>query len=434
MAIEFSCQCGNLFRLDDDEAGAEIQCVNCGRLNDVPLPSDLKRISEDGTFQLDEAPVLNNPKAAAELLYVYSQHEHDRDGYQKDLRLTDEESRHIGRGEPVPISADQTPIPTGPRYDPETGELIREIEIAPPDARHVIGAQQAPIPVATLAYATADMPGTLTFTSAFLHLFHPGSLAVMGALFLMHAFSWPLLGVILNGMIFLGFAIPFFLIGMVGHYGNIVDDIGPGERDELPRPFRDLHFYDDLWLPFCNFGAALMICYLPISIAGLLDGYGIIPTPMAALLSAVLAGLGSFFFPAVFLTLQTSGTPANLRPDRVLRVIAASGPMYFPLTALWILASVAYLWGILGPSYAMFIMMEMGAVRPWPVFWRLTVPLLLCGIFLMHYFCFCLGLLYRAHHADFPWVWQRHVRTKPAGVTAGPSAPQRKPAAPRKPT
>jgi hypothetical protein len=428
MAIEFSCQCGNVFRLDDEEAGAEIQCTQCGRLNDVPMPSDLRSIAGDGTFQLDEAPVLHDPKKAAELLYVYSRHEHDQDGYQKDLRLTDEEALDIGGGVPVPISG-LKPTPHGPRYDPETGELIREIEIAPPDARFVAHAD-VPMAMATLSYATRGTLGTMSFTNAFFRLFQPGNLAVMGAIFVMHAISWPVLAVILQGIIFIGFAIPFFLIGMIGHYGNIVDDVGRGEHDELPRPLRDLHLYDDLWHPFCNVFAALLLSYFPMSIAGVLDDAKVISPAIAAMLSAILAGLGSFVFPAIFLTLQTSGTPVNLRPDRVFRVITISGPMYFVVTAIWIVAATLYSWGIFGPGVALLNMMSTNT--PKLALWHFTVPILIGGIFMTHYFCYCLGLLYRAHHADFPWVLQRHIRTTPPGIIAPPRTPRRPPTTPRK--
>jgi hypothetical protein len=36
-------------------------------------------------------------------------------------------------------------------------------------------------------------------------------------------------------------------------------------------------------------------------------------------------------------------------------------------------------------------------------------PLLVGGIYLMHAFCWYLGLAYRKYHEKFPWVFQRHI-------------------------
>ena len=44
------------------------------------------------------------------------------------------------------------------------------------------------------------------------------------------------------------------------------------------------------------------------------------------------------------------------------------------------------------------------------VTWLIVLPALLGGIYLMHYFCWYLGILYKAHHAEFPWVLQRYIR------------------------
>ena len=38
------------------------------------------------------------------------------------------------------------------------------------------------------------------------------------------------------------------------------------------------------------------------------------------------------------------------------------------------------------------------------------LPLLAVCVYLAHFFCWHLGLLYRAHHDDFPWLMQRHVK------------------------
>ena len=39
-----------------------------------------------------------------------------------------------------------------------------------------------------------------------------------------------------------------------------------------------------------------------------------------------------------------------------------------------------------------------------------VLPALGAGVYLMHYFMWYLGLMYRSHHDQFPWVLQRHIR------------------------
>jgi hypothetical protein len=57
--------------------------------------------------------------------------------------------------------------------------------------------------------------------------------------------------------------------------------------------------------------------------------------------------------------------------------------------------------------------------------WPITLSMLTAGIFLMHYFCFCLGLLYRAHYHRFPWVLQRHTPTRRLQDGIPPQPPRR---------
>jgi hypothetical protein len=49
-------------------------------------------------------------------------------------------------------------------------------------------------------------------------------------------------------------------------------------------------------------------------------------------------------------------------------------------------------------------------------------PCLVAGIYLMHLFAWYMGLVYRAHHEQFPWILQRHIRDpnrhRPAGTHA----------------
>jgi hypothetical protein len=127
-----------------------------------------------------------------------------------------------------------------------------------------------------------------------------------------------------------------------------------------------------------------------------------------------LAGgiIGTILTPAVLLTTNTSGSTLNLRPDRVLKVIRICGAHYIGVTLLWAVAWPIYAIGWVGFCFALlraFIGVNSRS-RGILVDWMVVLPALLVGIYLMHYFCWYLGLLYRAHHAEFPWVFQRHIR------------------------
>ena len=47
---------------------------------------------------------------------------------------------------------------------------------------------------------------------------------------------------------------------------------------------------------------------------------------------------------------------------------------------------------------------------------------LILAVYLMHLFCWRVGLLYRAHHEDFPWAFQYHVRTPRHGAPGAATA------------
>jgi hypothetical protein len=423
MAIRFSCKCGHRFELPDEEAGGMIQCDKCGLLNDIPLHQDLESITEDGVYKLDEAPVLDNPEVAAELIYVYTRGAHDVFGDDKDLRTSDDELNEAS-GQEIPIDE---PVKTHvPKYDPETGELIDEFDLAKP---RQYAPDPASIPMAkrTLAYAVGVPRHEPSMVRGFPHMFTPPNLAVMGAIFLMHAFMWPLQFVVSAGVFFLGVGIPPVLLAIASHYGNVIEDMGPFEKDDFPRPLRDLEFYGDIWMPFCNWFGALLLSYwalMPLSIALVVRDD--LPPAVPLLLTALVAGIGTFAFPAILLTLVGSGTPLNLRPDRVMKVISTCGAAYFYTTVVWIAAGATYLWGFVGSSMAVAAAMNMSSGSYWYLRWRILVPMLVLGIVLMHYFCYCVAMLYRMHHDAFPWVLQRHVPTvKP--VVAPPNRPPRKP-------
>ena len=42
----------------------------------------------------------------------------------------------------------------------------------------------------------------------------------------------------------------------------------------------------------------------------------------------------------------------------------------------------------------------------------LVYPMLMIAIYLAHFFCWHLGLIYREHANRFPWILQRHVSAR----------------------
>ena len=200
------------------------------------------------------------------------------------------------------------------------------------------------------------------------------------------------------------------VIAALAHWGNVLDDIGIAERDELPRPFRDLGWREDFIAPFLGIATALALCYGP-AIAILFTR---LSTSNALSVAVALALVGTFFFPAILLTLVTSGSPVNLRPDRILGVIDAGGQRYLNVVLTFALALIPY--GCALAAMVLKIMQLNGhdiPVPSWAVSPALSIPTLGIGIFMMHAYCWHLGLLYRAQNHDFPWVGRLHVRETP---------------------
>ena len=218
--IRFSCNCGQSFELDDSEGGGLVQCTRCGRLNDVPGLGDLASIADDGTYKIDGETSPAPPDALADLTYVYQRGAVDAYGNEIDLRVTRADIEAIG-GEPIPLSPDAPPRESAPKYDPETGELIRPIEInATPE--DLIDPASIPIAKANIAYASAGIVKPLSFARTFAQMFMPLNLAVMIALFVVHMVLLPLVVVIAAGVFLLAAALPVAFCLLLAHYGNVV--------------------------------------------------------------------------------------------------------------------------------------------------------------------------------------------------------------------
>ncbi len=401
--IQFACHCRHVFTLNDDEAGGLVQCPDCGRLNDVPTLGDLANLAEDGTFKVDSSDPVKEAHRLAELSLVFSKGRTDAQGNEIDLRRTLEDVAQDN--EPIDLTPEEPgPQASKPRYDPITGELIRPIDVKED------GPDPSTIPMATATINYASGGGEKRITPALLpvELFRPLNLTVMLFVVIGHYLA-VLLGTVALVMPFLIPALLIFQACFLAHYGCVIEETGPDTKDELPRPLRDLRLYDDIWSPLVNVVGSVLLCYLPAALTALYlntHAPGLASRAWMVLLAAVI---GTFFYPAVLLTMSTSGTAANLRPDRLLTVIRDCGLAYWAAVLLWIVASCTYLLALAALQLALLRLfgLPLGLPGRVPAFF-IGAGSLLVAVYLMHWFCWHLGLLYRAHHDEFPWVLQRH--------------------------
>ena len=424
--IRFTCLCQSRIEVADDLAGGLTQCPRCGRLNDVPTLSDLPHLADDGTYVVDVERPKDDPIRLAELNIIYSKGTVDSEGDEIDLRIAagelavGDDSATAGAegdddGGAIPLK-DEPPrrgAPTraarpAPRYDPETGELIVAVELAP-DPDRPENPAAIPIARAAINYATGDAARRVSPARVAVELLMPVNVAVMTFIFITHVLL-QFTGTVTVSGLWMVVIIPLILAGVIiSHYGNVIDETGPQERDELPRPLRSVGLFEDLWNPFVNVICALAICFAPaVLVAIRLAGSVAPPVAMAAAGLLLLAGVAAL--PGVLLTTNTSGSIVNLRPDRFLGMVRACGAAYGLAVLSGLLATFTYGFGIIAADLT-FIRVLTGARSPLPAWVHLAgYPMLATGIYCAHLFCWHLGLLYREHHAQFPWAYQRHVR------------------------
>jgi hypothetical protein len=450
--IRFACLCKHRIEVDADMAGGLTQCPHCGRLNDVPTLSDLPHLADDGTYRVEVEPPKDDPLRLAELGIVYAKGPRDPDGDEIDLRFS---AGEVAAPDPAEAAADDADdiiplkdeprrplaapaVRPAPRNDPETGELIEQFDIKP-DPQTPLDPTDIPMARATIAYATGAAARRVTSAHAAVELLMPINVAVMAFLFLAHVI-FQFTGMIsVTGLWIFGVIPLLILFLIIGHYGNVIDEIGPQDRDELPRPLRQCQLGDDLWQPFVNVTCALAVCFGgPVLLAMRARAAGLPPVQTLALLG-LLVLLGLVVLPAVMLTTNTSGTVVNLRPDRLIGVMRTAGVSYAVSVGLGVLATVTYGFGIFAADMA-FIRVLGGMNSPLPVWVHVVgYPTLAAGIYFAHLFCWHLGLIYREHHAQFPWAYQRHIPDPNAPhrrglAAANPTGTPSRPARPRQDT
>jgi hypothetical protein len=408
--IDFACQCGQRFSMPEDRAGTEFQCPKCRRLVDVPTLSEITGIRPDGTYIMDSNDT--DPAVAhqrfTDFVQAFGRETHTEDGFEKDLRLNDSQLENVG----VPaVDGSGKARVAPPKYDPITGELLRPIELAPVPVQTV-----RPLPQVyqdagrTLNYASQGSNTSIAkWSSVWLELFSAPNMMVMFFPFVCHLFMQ--LCFMIIGFLFPAGALFLAALALLAHYGAIPTSIGTDDKDELPRPLGSLNWHEDLWGPFCNLTASLLLCYAPAHFA--LRRLGL--TPEGVFIGGSIFACGTLLFPAVLLTMTTGGTMLNLRPDRVLGVIRVAGLYYIVLVAEWVAAAAIYVTSILALHGVTYMVLFTPKFKV--VWWVPVLIGLMIGIYLTHLFLWHLGLLYRAKGAQFPWVLQQHVRAIPDSST-----------------
>jgi hypothetical protein len=413
--IRFRCTCNHLFESDDNMAGGLVQCPDCGKLNDIPTLSDLALISDDGTYKIGIETEEEKANRLAELKRAFGRTRVDEYGAEIDLRPTMQDVQNAGADE-VPLDLKDEIRPGAPKYDPITGELIRPMDVRTPTAAE--GAVPAiPVGAKPLKYATSDVNVVTNGFQIFPQLFTLPNLVVMGCIFLTHLFLQVMTYAVVFIFLLLIPAYLFFIALLIAHYANVIDETGPEVRDELPRPLRNVSWHDDMWGPFLNVMVAFGFAYGPGLACLLLN----VPIAIRLSLFITLSLVATLLFPAILLTTTTSGTVLNLRPDRVIGVARTCGASYLVMVFGWLFAIGLYLFAVVGTMAALdsFFGGSMGS-GIWRIVyhWAVQYPLLIVAIYVMHAYAWYLGLQYRRHHAEFPWVLQRYAGRRPEGAAA----------------
>lgn len=406
--IQFPCPCGYRFEVPDELASSSLQCPQCMRLNDVPALGEIENLADDGTLKLLPEDPQRDQNVEAELVRAFRPNRKDFDGTEYDLRTTFEQIMNAG-AEEAPLEMKDEVRPGAPKYDPVTGELIEPLRVKGDEHQRVIAIAQPEGP-ATLNYqrgAVMNAPEVPAWRVP-LEIFKPINLAVLFGVLVTHLVNLLLWVPIGTGFFFAALIGWFAYVILGAHYINVVEETGPMELDELPTPLRGMDIWDDLVKPFLRFMLAFVECFgLCIASVILLDLRRHWYVPVS------LLGLGVFMYPAIFLTVSTSGTLNNMRSDRVFAVVAAAPVRYLGLVVLSTVTMVVYMVGMLATVLHALRVFPLFGPGPRPLFpWYISYALLLVGVYLMHLFCWELGLFYRKHHERFGWVLQRHVPTK----------------------
>src|SRR5205814_10442792 len=120
-----------------------------------------------------------------------------------------------------------------------------------------------------------------------------------------------------------------------------------------------------------------------------------LPLDVRYLLQIVFLCIGSLAARAMILTQVTSGTFENIRPDRVIGVIRTCGIKYLLVCLVYAAAIGVYAAGIVVAGEGMGMLFRLKTIPIALTTIGAGYGVLAGAIFLMHGFCWQLGLLYR---------------------------------------
>jgi hypothetical protein len=430
--ITFQCTCRHRFEVADDQAGVDLQCPQCGRLNTVPTANELGLLADDGTYKVDGpgGPEQENPELAAELGRIYRHSRLDEFGNEIDLRShsTPLDYERVGV-DPMDMKPEGREKPPPPKYDPETGELIRPMEIRKDPMANVRAALPAVKPNrrrVAVEKLERVAPGLI-----FVKLFKPANLVVLALLVAVHVFYF--ITVMSGAFLWLTWPLALFVaMALIAHFGNVTDETGPSSQDELPRPLRNVSWSDDIWGPFWGYCLMAVVCYGPAYLVWRQTNFPIAGAQLT--LTGILVAGGTFIAPAVLLITQTSGSWVNLWPPRVFKTIGLLWRIYPLLVLLYIVSVPVYLFGLWhfsGAAHAvtLYFLADVAHMQrttlPGMLDWLIILGCTFGGIWTMHYFSWVLGYVYRVYHRQMPWAYQGPLREnegEPRGFAVVPKA------------
>jgi hypothetical protein len=408
--------------VNDDQAGESLQCPRCLLLVDVPRLDDMDFLDADGNPLLidDVAPAKQHIADNRKMPSIMR-----RSG---DMRMDVDEFLNIGIDDKT-LSEMKGEVRPGvsrtPRYDPITGELLVPLELTEEQRVQDLG-------VAKPVNDPADSAGTLHYARSrvvisdpnqsllvpFYRLLRLENLIVLSIVAAALIFSISISFIPVGGQLALFILVPFVLLITLGHFGNVIDEIGPNDKDELPAPMRGASFSEDVWRPAFQLIVAWVLVMLPVFVAA-------VTLRKSDMLVRELVGLslelvGWFIFPAAALTAVCSGTFNNMLPHRMLGTIPRIGIMRYLLIAITLFAGMNVLtlglrfnadamnWvfvKLLSPGNQFTPPIPAMGLPAWAAA-LIVLPIVFGGLYLIHAALWQIALCYRRYHSTFPWVLQ----------------------------
>ena len=290
-------------------AGGLVQCPRCRRLVDVPTIGEMTRIDADGGYKFEDEPAGTTAQPVVRLdttSRAFGAARVDDFGEDIDMRATFEDIQRAGVENAPGTLGNGRPV--SPKYDPISGELIRPLTVKGEEPKRVLALQPAgtqgeevldaiPVPLVKLHYSTVPQ-ANISLGAVFMTLLRPTNVIVMSFVLIGHMMAQVTGLIVIMGFIFVFIAPLLLIFAIFGHYGNTIEEIGPGGRDELPTPMRDASFYADIWQPFTQVLTALFVAYLPLIIAGKLpltpDLRQILQLAMCVAGTVLAPGIGAY--------------------------------------------------------------------------------------------------------------------------------------------